>query len=493
MTIEAGGRGYFENYAPLSEFTSADIFATAGARVAVSARFATGDENGRAPYEFTLMFETATGSWDVAGSNIPVTAGWELGAFADHVAALPESTHLLMWLMSDWALPRSFRFMAGFARRTVRLVAADGRTTPARFRWTPRAGLQSVLWHESVKIRDADPDYHRRDLAEAIETGQHPEWELGVQLIDPARAERAGVDVLDPTKILPEEDFPVRPVGRVILDRIAAGRPESEPPRPDRTVPGIAFADDVPVRVFGDCYLQPRRFLLSQTEVEKRHLTDAFVHELSRCDRFEVRAAAVAGLRNVAEGLARAVAAGVGITELPAPLAPAPEPAEEPAASAALSMLANGPDTFAGRSIGVLVTDGVDAAVLDELRSAAAAERATVDIIALGAGGVVADDGTQIEAKHKLNAAPSVLYDAVAVLAADRAAVDLADNAAAREFVVDAYTHGKFIGHDSAEALFDAAGLGDRMDNGFIPLGVVPATDYLQRCRQLRYWGRHWL
>ena len=131
----------------------------------------------------------------------------------------PESMHMVMWIMSDRAIPRSFRFMEGFGVHTFRFVNADGKSTFVKFHWKPKLGLQSVVWNEAVKINGADPDFHRRDLWNAIQMGDYPEWELGLQLFDEDFADKFDFDVLDATKIIPEEDVPVRRVGRLVLDR----------------------------------------------------------------------------------------------------------------------------------------------------------------------------------------------------------------------------------------------------------------------------------
>ena len=124
-----------------------------------------------------------------------------------------------MWIMSDRTIPRSFRFMEGFGVHTYRLINADGKSTFVKFHWKPKLGLQSVTWNEAVKINGADPDFHRRDLWNAIQTGNYPEWELGLQLFDDKFADAFPFDVLDATKLIPEEDVPVRLVGRLVLDR----------------------------------------------------------------------------------------------------------------------------------------------------------------------------------------------------------------------------------------------------------------------------------
>jgi catalase len=152
-----------------------------------------------------------------------------------------------MWAMSDRAIPRSFRFMEGFGTHTFRLVNAQGRSTFVKFHWKPKLGMQSVAWNEAVKINGADPDFHRRDLWDAITEGDHPEWELGLQLFDEAFADAFDFDVLDPTKLVPEELVPLRVVGRMVLDR----NPDNFFAETEQVafcaahvVPGIDFSED---------------------------------------------------------------------------------------------------------------------------------------------------------------------------------------------------------------------------------------------------------
>jgi len=139
--------------------------------------------------------------------------------FWDFVSLMPESTHMLMWQMSDRAIPRSYRMMQGFGVHTFRLVNAKGEAVFVKFHWTPKYGVHSLVWDEAVKISGADPDFHRRDLWEAIEAGDYPEWELGLQVFTAEEADRFSFDILDSTKIIPEELVPLRPVGRMVLNR----------------------------------------------------------------------------------------------------------------------------------------------------------------------------------------------------------------------------------------------------------------------------------
>ncbi|HTU09204.1 MAG TPA: catalase-related domain-containing protein, partial [Trebonia sp.] len=236
------------------------------------------------------------------------------------------------------------------------------------------------------------------------------------------------------------------------------------------------------------------QFWISQTEIERRHIAESFTFELSKCEREDIRVRMVAGLRNVDEELAATVAEGLGLPEMPAATEPARPPRADLPASPALSILERGPITFAGRKIGVLVTNGADAEGLAALRAAAAAEQANVEIIAPAVGGVDASDGTRVKAAQQIDGAPSVLYDAVVVLASAGGARALSARPAARDFVTDAVAHCKFIGYTSAASvLFEAAGLPadpSDLDEGFISLDDYPAAEFIARCRQLRHWDR---
>ncbi len=227
------------------------------------------------------------------------------------------------------------------------------------------------------------------------------------------------------------------------------------------------------------------------TETEQQHITDAFVFELSKCGKTAIRSRMVAALRNVDEDLARSVADGLGLPELPDALPPAREPVRDLPASPALSILANGPGSFAGRKLGILVTDGADAAKLAELTAAAEDAKVTVELVAPAVGGIEASDGHRVAADQKIDGGPSVLYDAVIVLTAKDGAEALAALPAARDFVTDAYAHCKFIGYTGdATPLFEAAGLSRLMDDGFISLGETAAAEFISQCAELRFWSR---
>ncbi len=177
---------------------------------------------------------------------------------------MPESFHMIMWTMSDRAIPRSFRTMEGFGVHTFRLLDAKGKSTFVKFHWKPKQGLQSVVWNEAVKINGADPDFHRRDLLDAINGGDFPEWELGVQLFDDDFADSFDFDILDATKIIPEELVPIRVVGRLVLDRVVDNffaETEQVAFCTQNVPPGIDFSNDP--------LLQGRNFSYLDTQIKR--------------------------------------------------------------------------------------------------------------------------------------------------------------------------------------------------------------------------------
>ena len=246
----SAAHGVFEAYEDLSEITRAAPFAEAGKQTPVFVRFSTvAGERGSADTVrdvrgFAVKFYTDAGNWDLVGNNIPVffiqdamkfpdlvhavkpephhaipQASSAHDTFWDFVSLMPESTHMLLWQMSDRTIPRSYRTMQGFGVHTFRLVNDKGNSVFCKFHWTPLAGTHSFVWDESAKIIGADPDFHRRDLWEAIEAGACPEWELGIQVFTEAEADSFSFDVLDPTKLVPEEMVPVKAIGKMTLNR----------------------------------------------------------------------------------------------------------------------------------------------------------------------------------------------------------------------------------------------------------------------------------
>ncbi|HEX4770741.1 MAG TPA: catalase [Bryobacteraceae bacterium] len=608
-----GAHGFFENYEPLSDITAADLFQRAGEKTPAFVRFSTVAGNkgsadlARDVRGFAVKLYTKEGNWDIVGNNIPVffiqdaikfpdlihaakqepdrdfpQAQTAHDNFWDFASLMQESTHMLMWIMSDRAIPRSFRFMEGFGVHTFRLVNAQGKSTFVKFHWKPKLGLQSVVWDEALKINGADPDFHRRDLWNSIQSGDFPEWELGLQLFDESFANSFPFDVLDATKIIPEEQLPVRRVGRLVLDRMvdnffaeteqvafctnnivrgvdftndpllqgrnfsyldtqlkrlggpnfthipinapkcpfhnfqqdghmamvnpkgranyepnswggAAGGPR-ETPNGFRSFPAQEQGEKLRIRseTFADHYSQARQFYMSQTPVEQGHIADAFIFELSKVETQAIRQRMVANLRNVDEALAKKVADGLGLPSLPPATKPAKPPILDLKPSKALSILENGPKSFKGRKIGIVVTDGVDQSIFDALKAAAESEGAMVEVIAPAVGGVTSNSGTKIPAEQKLGGGPSVLYDAVAILPGDDAGKLLAKHPAARDFVTDAFVHLKYIAYAAAaKPLLEKTGLLPDLDEGCIALTKPDvAKTFLNNCRSLRFWTR---
>jgi catalase len=605
-----GAHGFFETYAPLSKYTRADLFQRAGEKTPAFVRFSTvaGSKGSfdlaRDVRGFAVKIYTQEGNWDLVGNNIPVffiqdaikfpdiihsvkpepdrgfpQAQSAHDNFWDFISLTPESMHMIMWVMSDRAIPRSFRFMEGFGVHTFRFVNEKDVSTFVKFHWKPKLGLQSVVWNEAVKINGADPDFHRRDLWQAIQSGNFPEWELCVQLFDQKFADEFDFDVLDPTKIIPEEILPVQPIGRLVLDRMPdnffaeteqvafmtqnvppgidfsndpllqgrnfsyldtqlkrlggpnfthlpinapkcpfhhfqqdghmamrnpVGRinyepnssgegPRESPARGFRTFPSEETGQKVRLRPesFADHYSQARQFYISQTPPEQRHIAAALTFELSKVENPVIRERMVSHLLNIDETLAAKVAAALGIADMPKPADAAMPTRQDLEPSAALSIIERGPKRFEGRKLGLLVTDGSDAALVGAITGAITGEKGVVEIIAPKIGGVTLSDGSFLEAQQMIDGGPSVLYDAVAVLAAEDAMPDLLKESTARDFVADAFAHCKFIGYAAPVlALMRKAGIED-LDEGTVELDSAKDIEaFVAELGKLRVWAR---
>jgi catalase len=274
----SAAHGYFECYDALPQYTRAAPFAEKGKATPVFVRFSTvagergSKDTARDVRGFAVKFYTDEGNWDLVGNNMPVffiqdamkfpdlvhavkpephhgmpQAASAHDTFWDFASLMPETTHMLLWVMSDRGIPRSYRMMHGFGVHTFRLVNSQGESVFCKFHWKPKSGTHSLVWDEAVKISGADPDFHRRDLWEAIEAGEFPEWELGLQIFTEAQSEKFSFDVLDATKLIPEELVPVIPVGRMVLNR----NPDNFFAETEQVafctahvVPGIDFSND---------------------------------------------------------------------------------------------------------------------------------------------------------------------------------------------------------------------------------------------------------
>ncbi|KQP37414.1 catalase [Pseudorhodoferax sp. Leaf274] len=598
----SAAHGFFECYEPLTQLTKAAPFQQAGKATPVFVRFSTvagergSKDTARDVRGFAVKFYTDEGNWDLVGNNIPVffiqdamkfpdlvhavkpephhgmpQAGSAHDTFWDFVSLMPESTHMLLWAMSDRAIPRSYATMQGFGVHSYRFVNEDGVSVFVKFHWNPKYGTHSLVWDEAVKISGADPDYHRRDLWERIEAGNYPEWELGVQIFTEEEADKFSFDILDATKLIPEELVPVRPVGRMVLNR----NPDNFFAETEQVafctahvVPGIDFSNDpllagrihsyvdtqisrlggpnfheipinapiapvhnnqrdgmhrqaihrgrvsyepnslaggspfqagavqgfvsVPARIaakeeqgkvrakpekFADHYTQATLFFDSQTPVEQAHIAAAFRFELSKLTVPAIRTRMVASLRNVSEELARKVAQGLGMRELPDPLPRAlPKPAKpEVRTSAALSLLARpGEVGIRGRVVALLAADGMDGKALQAQAAALTAQGAAPRIVGPHVGALVDADGVTVQADASLENEPGFLFDAVVLPQGQDAIAALAANGLALEFVKEQYRHCKtLLVPADARVLLEQAGIPWELPDGAADPGLV--------------------
>ncbi|MBA3730156.1 MAG: catalase, partial [Sphingomonas sp.] len=487
----SGAHGVFEATADISNLTKAAVFKM-GAKTETFARFSTvagGAGSVDTPRDvrgFAVKFYTPEGNWDLVGNNIPVffiqdaikfpdlihsvkmeaDKGYPQAAsahdtFWDFISLMPEATHMIMWAMSDRTIPRSLRTIEGFGVHTFRLVNDAGKSTFVKFLWKPVLGLQSTCWDEAVKIAGADPDYHRRDLYEAIDGGDFPAWDLAIQTFDEEFAASLPYDVLDATKLIPEEVLPPKIVGRMTLNRNVDNffaETEQSAFLPSNVPPGIDFSNDpllqgrlfsyldtqksrlgttnfhqIPINAprctfanmqrdgmmqtmvpkgranyepnslgdagedggpresemgfrtaeanderndgnaklrvrsesFADHYSQARLFFRSQTAIEQAHIASAIVFELSKVLIPAIRTRMIGNLRNVDEGLAKRVAAGLAM-DLPGVNKAAKAPIDMDT-SDALSIVKQGDVPMKGRKVALLFAEGSDKAEIDRI------------------------------------------------------------------------------------------------------------------------------
>ena len=608
-----GAHGYFETYESLSDITCADIFQRAGEKTPLFTRISTVAGNkgsgdlARDVRGFAVKFYTKKGNWDLVGNNIPVFFIQDAMKFPDLIHAAkeepdrgfpqaqtahdnfwdfasltPEAMNMVMWTMSDRAIPRSLRFMEGFGVHTFKLINAKGEEKFVKFHWKPKLGMQSVVWNEALKINGADPDFHRRDIWESILAGDYPEWELGLQVFDQQFADDFEFDVFDPTKLIPEEQVPIKIVGRMVLDRLVDNffaETEQVAFCTQNIVPGIDFTPDpllqgrnfsyldtqtkrlggpnftdIPINApkcpmhhfqqdghmamknpkgrvnyepnswdadennpracpeqgfkssteqmtgdktryrsetFSDHYSQARQFYLSQTGVEQKHIQSALVFELSKVEKLAIRERLVSHLINIDKKLAENVATGLGLETMPEAAEAAKATRTDLPVSDALSILKNSKNTFKGRKLGILISEGFDGALFKSVTDALADEGARYEVVAADIGGAACSKGNHVKAQQAIAGGPSVLYDAVLVLVSNDGADYFATVPEAKDFISDAYAHKKFIGYTpEAQALFKAVGLDEVEDNGMINLEDKEADSFINTLRSLRFWQR---
>lgn len=601
----AGAHGYFELTESLENYTTAKILTEIGVKTPVFTRISTvaggagSIDTPRDVRGFAVKFYTREGNWDLVGNNIPVffiqdamkfpdlihavkmepDRGFPQSAtahdtFWDFISLTPESMHMVMWIMSDRTIPRALSMIEGFGVHSFRLINAAGVSTFVKFHWRPKLGLQSTIWDETVKISGADQDFHRRDMFEAISSGNFPEWEFAVQLFTQEEADTFPFDHLDATKLIPEELVPLKVIGRMVLDRWPNNffaETEQVAYCPSHIVPGIDFSNDpllqgrlfsyldtqlsrlgspnfhqIPVNApkcpfanqqrdghmqmeqpsgrvayepnslsdtspretaksgfhsfaatesgdkgriraesFADHYSQARQFYLSQTSYEQAHIASALVFELSKVEHVHIRIKMVSHLLNINESLAERVAQGLGMFALPE-RAPNAALIQDLPPSPALQIIGKMKDTLLGRKIGILVADGSDSTMIQNIKAAALGAGALVKIIAPKVGDISLNDGSALSVDGQLAGTPSVLFDAVAVILSETGVTALTNESAAVDFVRDAYGHLKAIAVDrGGQALLKIANVG--LDSGIVDANDTESFVTLAKTRQ---WGR---
>ena len=287
--------GYFQAYESHAALTKAGFLTDPAKQTPVFVRFSTvqgprgSGDTVRDVRGFAVKFYTDEGNFDLVGNNMPVffiqdaikfpdfvhavkpephneipTGGSAHDTFWDFVSLVPESAHMVLWTMSDRAIPKSLRTIEGFGIHTFRLINAEGKASFVKFHWKPKQGVCSLVWDEAQKLAGKDTDFHRRDLWESIETGDYPEWEFGVQIVAEEDEHKFDFDLLDPTKIIPEELVPVTPLGKMVLNRNPDNyfaETEQVAFCPGHIVPGIDFSNDP--------LLQGRLFSYTDTQISR--------------------------------------------------------------------------------------------------------------------------------------------------------------------------------------------------------------------------------
>ncbi|MEO6624558.1 MAG: catalase [Burkholderiaceae bacterium] len=598
----SAAHGYFECYEAQTQLTRAAPFQQAGKVTPVFVRFSTvagergSKDTARDVRGFAVKFYTDEGNWDLVGNNMPVffiqdamkfpdlvhavkpepnngmpQAGSAHNTFWDFVSLMPESTHMLMWVMSDRAIPRSYATMQGFGVHSYRLVNEQGQSVFVKFHWNPKAGTHSLVWDEAVKISGADPDYHRRDLWERIEAGAYPEYELGFQLFSEEQAEKFSFDILDATKLIPEELVPVIPIGRMVLDRNPDdffAETEQVAFCTAHVVPGIDFSNDpllagrihsyvdtqisrlggpnfheIPINSpiapvhnnqrdgmhrqaihrgavsyepnslaggcpfqagaaqgfvsvaarlqareeqgkvrgkpekFADHYTQASLFYASQTPIEQAHIAAAFRFELSKVSVAAIRLRVIAMLRNASEDLAKKVADGLGIIQLPdaLPLAAPGVAKAEVSVSPALSLKARpGDGSLTAMLVAIVVADRARLGPIEALRKALLAQGAMPRFVGPRMGAFTTAEGQAVVADCTFENSPGFLFDAAIFPDGEDCAMALARNGQALEFVKEQYRHCKpmwVIG--ASRQLLKKAGISSTLPNGEPDPGLV--------------------
>jgi catalase len=603
-----GAHGYFQAYGSLQKYTKAAFLNDPKVRTPVFVRFSTvAGERGsgdlaRDVRGFAVKFYTSEGNFDLVGNNIPVffiqdaikfpdlihsvkpepDRGFPQAAsahdtFWDFISLMPESMHMIMWVMSDRAIPRSLRMMEGFGIHTFRLVNEAGESHFVKWHWRPKLGNSSVLWDEAVKINGADSDFHRKDLWDAIDSGDFPEWELGLQIFDQATADKFEFDVLDATKIIPEEFVPLQMVGKMVLDRNPDNffaETEQVAFCPSHLVPGLDFSEDpllqgrlfsyldtqlsrlggpnfhqlpvnapkcpfhnlqrdgihqmslqkgrvayepnsldpdapresidrgfhtsarpvegTTVRVrsesFNDHYSQARLFYKSISGPEQKHLANALTFELGKVETEAIRLRMLGHLQLIDRDLADTVASNLGAEGKAEKITPAKHPVDlKP--SPALRLYGKTKPTLEGRKVGLLLGAGFDDKLKRDLVNQIESEGAKVAVVAAKIQGETDAEGKAHAVDMALRASPSVLFDAVAILAGPDGDKKLTADPNAQAFITDARRHCKAVGFSGIPGLTKKTGVTD--EPGIAELsGKAGVKAFVDAAKTGRFWER---
>lgn len=614
----SGAHGYFQVYKPLDKYTKAAFLNDTKVKTPVFVRFSTvqgfrgSPDTVRDIRGFAVKLYTSEGNFDIVGNHTPVFFIQDAikfpdfvhavkpepqnevpqgqsahDSFWDYVSLQPETLHNVMWAMSDRGIPRSLRTIEGFGIHTYRLVNAKGPAHYVRFHWKPAYGKASLLWDEAHLLTGRDPDYHRKDLWNAIEAGDYPEWELGLQIIPEKDENKFGFDIMDATKLIPEALVPVQIVGKMVLDRNPDNffaETEQVAFCPANIVPGVDFSDDpllhgrvfsykdtqmhrlggpnfteipinrpvCPVRnhqrdgfhrmqieqganyepntlsgnwpresapaakgggfetyaekldgpkirrrsaSFGDYYSQPRLFWLSQLPFEQQHIIGAISFELGHVSRRYIHERVLDHLCRIDQGLARAVAANLGLKlskeqlgyKMPKDVGGLKK------GDPALSLYASGKQVIRGRTVSVLVADCVSGKSVEAVQKALDKEGVHFVILAPRMGAIKTAEGGELEAGGTIEGNASALFDAVIVPDGKASASALARDGNAKYHLLQAYKHLKalaFIGEAGSVAA--AAGLpGDKSDAGLLSgSGQSVLKAFIEAMKQHRIWAR---
>lgn len=597
--------GEFELYESMKPYTKAKFLQEPGSKTPVFVRYSTvagskgSGELARDVRGFATKFYTEEGNYDLVGNNIPVffiqdavkfpdlihavkpephngipQAASAHDTFWDFVANNQETAHMIMWHLSDRAIPRSFRMMEGFGVHTFRFVNEEGKAHFVKFHWKPKLGIHSTVWDEAQKINGKNPDFHRADLYDAIESGNYPEFEFGVQVIPEEEEFSFDFDILDPTKIWPEEDVPVKIIGKMTLNRNVDNvfaETEQVAFHPGHVVPGIDFtndpllqgrlfsytdtqlirlggpnfhelpinrpvcpfhnnqrdgygrhtinkgqvsyhknslADNTPETVapkdggyehyqekmegrkvkarsnsFKDHFSQATLFWNSMSKPEKEHIIEAFCFELGKVQSKDVQQQVVDMFANVNLEMAREIADNIGVKE------PTEGGSEVTKVSPALSQ-ENSTKSVATRKIAVLLDEGYNGEVVNNIVQQLKKQGMEPEIIASKLGKLKTDKGPQFEVDNTFLTVDSVLYDAVYV--AGGAGQDKNFREKAGYFMKEAYSHFKPISatHDGEELL-------KHLGISSIAAGVITedstesfVSRFTEAVKQHRFWER---